>query len=243
MDIATFVVTVLGFLVSAGPMLVQAIRFVKGSTKYDALQATLEKEKKRLTHLASEQKIGWERIMSLLDSGDMIMPHVVARFWRRIGLLVAAALGTAAFAGKEFHWHEWRSPGDIATICLVLANWILPFASFLKTDVFNEDEKRFLKNFGILHDIFYEAFVFELIVKFNNRCEESITVSDKAESYEGELQGLINKFVIQFKEQKDRFEGSSKKLLPAAPSAGALPGKTEHDSRSAADRPSDGGKK
>jgi hypothetical protein len=234
MDFATLVVTVLGFFVSAGPMLVQAIRLARGITKYDLLQKTLEKEKDRLTDLVSYDPDGWDRIITLLNSGDMIMPHVVARFWRRFGLLLAVALGTAGFAGKEFRWHQWSTRGDVASLVLVAGNWLLPWLSFLKTDLLDPEEKRFLRNFGILHDMFYKKFVVPLIGQFNARCRDALIDSEEIEKHNAELQRLLKNFVTEFRERQAQF-----KSLPAPPSVGLLPEHTGHDSHDGSDEGSE----
>ena len=223
-DIPNFVVALIALCLSAGPLLVQAIRFIRGTTKYDLLQSTLEKEKERLLNFYNKRDDGWDRIITLLDSGDVIMPHVAARLRRRIGRLTVVALGTAAFVGEEFRWGQWTNWRDITSIGLVLANWLLPFLSSARTALLDPEEEYFLRNYGILHDIFYEKLVVPLIKEFNARCRDSDFVRDETEKYKGKVDEMIKNVVSEFQKRQTEFKVSRTKALPAATNAGMLEG-------------------
>jgi hypothetical protein len=222
--ISSFVVALVGLCLTAVPLLVQAIRFISGTTKYDSLQTTLEKEKLHLINFASKRDDGWDRIITLLDSGDLIMPHVAARLRRRIGFLIVVALGTATFVGKEFRSGQWSNWRDIASIGLVLANWLLPFLSSARTALLDPEEEYFLRNYGILHDIFYEKLVVPLIKEFNARCRDSKLVRDEIAKYEAKVEEMIKNVVSEFQTRQTEFKVVRKKALPAATNAGLLEG-------------------
>lgn len=194
MELANLVVGLASFVVAALPLLFQAIAYARQLSKYEALQLSLEKESKRLTALAAHGAYGWKRVLVLLETGDLIMPHVIARFWRRLPILLTIALGTGAISAATINPHNWRSPWEFAGIALIAVNWVLQFSSFLRVNLLSQDEKAFLRNFSVLQDLFYKNFVTGLIKKFNDRCAESTTAAAQSTDLKAELDHLKEEF-------------------------------------------------
>jgi hypothetical protein len=208
MDLASLIVGIASFVVSAVPLLLQTIVYARRLSKYESLQRSFDDQSARLTKLAKNDEIGWERITMLLETGDMIMPHVIARFWRRLPVLLAVALGTATFSGATFNSGDWLSRGNIPALALIGVNWILSLATFLKASLFTEQETQFLRNFSLLNDLFYQSVVVDVIHKFNTRCKESISVSQTENEFKKDFEKLKRGFMKEL-------EAPKVKMLPA----------------------------
>ncbi len=222
MDLATLIVGIASFVVSALPLLIQTILYARGLTKYERLQKSLEDVSRGLTKLERKGTTGWSRVTALLEAGDVIMPHVVARFWRRLPLLLGVALGTAVFSGGELDRTNWLGPKNVVVLFLLAGNWVLALSNALKTRLLSKDEIDFLRNFSALNDLFYKNVVLELVEKFNARCRESITVSTEQKDVSLELEDLKQKLIEGLQ--------APKRMLAKKTSAG-LGGEANPDSK------------
>jgi hypothetical protein len=188
---------VITLVFTALPAVQQAIIYVRRRSQYEALQKSIETQWKRLSDL-SDEKDGWNQILVLLEVSDVIMPQVLQRFWRRFALLLAIAIGSAAITGATFTVENGRlTRTDVFDCLLALANWGLPFATFLRTNLFTSDERKFLRNVGRLHDLFYENVIAHVIDKFNEQCDNSLSMKRYAKKSEEEFKVLRARFTSQ----------------------------------------------
>jgi hypothetical protein len=110
--------------------------------------------------------------------------------------LLAVAISSAAVSGATFTWKNGVTRADVFAGLLMLANWALPFTTFLRTNLFTSDERKFLANVGRLHDMFYEYAVIDVIHKFNRQCDDSLRMTIHAKESEKEFKELGRMFTL-----------------------------------------------
>jgi len=206
----------LGTLVlTALPLAGQLLTYARRRSQYEALEKTFETQSMRLATLAEKAKTEtseWNQILQLLEISDVIMPQVIERFWRRFAILVAVAILSAVVYFTPFVENHGMTRQLVIDGLGVLGNLALPYAKFLRTNLFDSEERKFLANVSHLHDLFYDHTVIGVIRTFNERCAN------------------IRRVKIQESKLKQDFEELAKTLtsipalqLPAASKKDATP--------------------
>src|SRR4051812_45897641 len=172
MDLANLLVGLASLVVSVAPLCFQAFSHLRRQSKFQTLQNSFGDVSKRLTGMLDKTAASpWDRILSLMEVADVLLPQVRARFWRRLILLFTIAIITGGAAAEAS-----RVAGKTETVLFVLllsgANWMLAFTQLASRYLLTEQERLFFKNVGLLQDHFYHAVVEELLLKFNRRCED-----------------------------------------------------------------------
>jgi hypothetical protein len=171
MDIANLLVGLASLVVSVTPLCLQALSHLRRQSKFQTLQDSFDDVSKRLTRMLDGSQPPWERVLSLMEIAEVLLPQVRARFWRRLILLFTVALATAGVAAEASR--VAGSPGTVLIVILLGgANWMLAFSELASRYLLTKEEQLFFKNAGLLQDRFYRAVVADSLEKFNRRCED-----------------------------------------------------------------------
>lgn len=166
--------------------------------------------------MLDESQAPWERVLSLMEIAEVLLPQVRARFWRRLILLFTVAIVTGGVAAEAS-----RVAGRPGTVLIVLllggANWTLAFSQLASRYLLTEEEQLFFKNAGLLQDRFYRAVVVESIVKFNRRCEALLR--DDARLADVEWTELRTVFARSMEQSVDKLTPARTGPTPVPPNA------------------------
>jgi hypothetical protein len=196
MELASLLIGLGSFLVSVLPLTWQAIGQLRGQSKYKTLQASFDDVYERLWTLR-KSKDPWERVLSLLEIGDVLMPQVRARFWRRLTLLLAIGLGSGAAAATAAQAIQSHRVVLLVSLLLVGANWAAAFSKLANKHLLTLEEQLFFKNVGLLQDRFYQHCVVDSVFHFNQHCsdllaEDSKTAAEEWAALRAEFEGSLS---------------------------------------------------
>lgn len=174
MEITGLIVAIASFAVSALPGLAQTSGLLRARSRYESLRNSFDDASARLTRLLRDtlrgDVKGDARVLTLLEIGDVILPQVQARIWRRLGFLLAAALVSGSAAWLAAEELPLRAVTVIGAV-LIGVNWVIAFVDRLTSRLMSAEERAFIRNLGRLQDRFYRDVVTESLEKFNSRCD------------------------------------------------------------------------
>jgi len=204
-------------IVAVIPLALDMFRNLRNRSKYASAQEIVETQKKLLEDIYWKTKSGdWERVIKLLDVGDVMMPFVIERLKRRFILLLAIALPIGGVSAVTFHPQAGVTTMNVVDAVLLLANgffvlfnWQAVTVKFLQEYLFNSEEKEFLENVSLLHDAFYNYSVREAIKVFNRSCKGSDRLKARRKAQDEEIKKLKAAFQAYLTEG-----GSMSKFLP-----------------------------
>jgi hypothetical protein len=184
------------------PLVFDLFRNLRNHSKYESLEKTVSKRDALLKKMYWETRPqDWERVITLLDVSDEMMPLVVERLKRRFTLLFVIAVPIVAISALTLRPQAGFTPTNITDVALLLINFSLPFFNFqarpvrlLQEYLFNTDEKAFLKNVSLLRDEFYEHSVRGTIKAFNDACGNVKRLEGSRKVCEFEMQRLKTAF-------------------------------------------------
>jgi hypothetical protein len=185
------------------PLAGQMVKNLRRYSKYRTVQEIVQTQEKLLSELYCKTgQREWLFVIKLLDVSDVIMPLVVDRIWRRFFSLLIIAIPIGISSALTFNPKAGFTATNILDVSFLLINGYLPFIkwkkdsfNFLKDYFFNTDERAFLENVDLLHDMFYEYSVREAVKAFNYECDRSTRVMVGRQEKKVETEKLKNAFV------------------------------------------------
>ena len=194
-ELSALGLAIIGVAVSVVPNVMQTLGYLGRKSEYRTLQKSFEDVSSRLTEVLQAElrdpAMTQDRVFSLLDIGDVILPQVQRRVRRRFFFLLSVALGSGAGMWVAA---EALADSQAAAVAggLVLVNWGAAFSGFLNEHLLTKQEREFLTNVGLLQDRFYRDVVTDSVVKFNRRCERLLATD--LEAFQREWASLASAF-------------------------------------------------
>jgi hypothetical protein len=203
MELANLLIGVGSFIVTALPLFIQGVGYLRTKSKYETLQNLFERRSKDLIKLAKNNEDSWTRILTLLEVGDELMPYVRQRLMGRFVILLTVAFGSGTLAGISPAFEMAPRLRISLGAFVLLTNWVLQFILFSRHKLLSPQEQAFIRNIRILQDTFYNKIVVDLMEIFNRRCDE--TLKQENDDFQAELKRLN----AQFKELVPSFTTNS----------------------------------